>query len=292
MECSVGKLNARAVESRKNARAVESKKNARVVESKNARVVESRKNARAFESRNDCPKPAVNETQSENGLESRNQLHSEPLNRNQQIFALQCKSQFTLQNKQQFTLQSKSQFTLQFSLLLLFNNQFPKIERSASCISKHISFGFCFVSSEYRQHQMPFSFFCRPKSPAASSTIILKACPSQEFTDDFPALEHTAKCADDFLLRNLANQCRNVSIATKPTQEPNTKSSKKRKTVSFAETVEVFDTYSAQEYDRKGEYLAQSLTPQIAFKIRKELNEFKREMKVHPDSRKFTHFYQ
>lgn len=259
MECSVGKLN--------------------------ARVVESKKNARAVESKNDSPKPAVNETQSENELESRNQLHSEPLNRNQQLFALQCKSQFILQNKQQFTLQ----FSL---LLLLFNNQLPKIERSASCISKHFSFGFCFVSSEYRQHQMPFSFFRRPKSPAASSTIILKACPSQEFTDDFPALEHTAKCADDFLLQNLANQCRNVNIATKPIQEPNTKSSKKRKTVSFAETVQVFDTYSAQEYDRKGEYLAQSLTPQIAFKIRKELNEFKREMKVHPDSRKFTHFYQ
>lgn len=65
---------------------------------------------------------------------------------------------------------------------------------------------------------------------------------------------------------------------------------KSKKLVIFCEDVNVCQTYSREEYERKGEFM-KSLTPSSAALIKFELNEFKREMPVHEESRKNTQFY-
>jgi hypothetical protein len=52
------------------------------------------------------------------------------------------------------------------------------------------------------------------------------------------------------------------------------------------------EMYTKEEYDRAGvEYVAKKLTPEIANMIKRELNEVKREMFVHEESRHHTQFY-
>jgi hypothetical protein len=52
------------------------------------------------------------------------------------------------------------------------------------------------------------------------------------------------------------------------------------------------ETWSRFDYERGGvEYIAKSLTPEIAMMIKRELNEVKKEMPVHEESRHFTQFY-
>ena len=60
--------------------------------------------------------------------------------------------------------------------------------------------------------------------------------------------------------------------------------------VKFNEIVTVRRTWAKKDYDRKGE-VTWKLTPDKAIEIRNELNEFKREMEVHLESRGNTHFY-
>ena len=51
-------------------------------------------------------------------------------------------------------------------------------------------------------------------------------------------------------------------------------------------------TWAHDEYERGGvQYIAKRLTPETAMVIKRELNEMKREMLVHEDSRRFTQFY-
>jgi hypothetical protein len=64
----------------------------------------------------------------------------------------------------------------------------------------------------------------------------------------------------------------------------------RRRQFRFNETVLVGETYGPEEYERKGD-MKVHLTPTLAFLIRQELNDFKREMPVHPDSAHHTHFY-
>lgn len=60
--------------------------------------------------------------------------------------------------------------------------------------------------------------------------------------------------------------------------------------VKFNEVVTVRRTWAKKDYDRKGE-VTWKLTPEKALDIRNELNEFKREMDIHEESRCNTHFY-
>ncbi|KAI9264728.1 hypothetical protein BY458DRAFT_513788 [Sporodiniella umbellata] len=67
----------------------------------------------------------------------------------------------------------------------------------------------------------------------------------------------------------------------------------KRK-IQFYATVQVHETYSSTEYDRRCDSNAtcQKLTPVVAMKIKQELNEYKlSDMEVHVDSRQYTHFF-
>jgi hypothetical protein len=61
-------------------------------------------------------------------------------------------------------------------------------------------------------------------------------------------------------------------------------------TVKFNEIVTVRRTWAKKDYDRKGE-VTWKLTPDKAVEIRNELNEFKKEMDIHEESRSNTHFY-
>lgn len=55
---------------------------------------------------------------------------------------------------------------------------------------------------------------------------------------------------------------------------------------------EYAETWSRSMYERGGvEYIAKSLTPELAMMIKRELNEVKKEMPVHEDSKRYTQFY-
>ena len=54
----------------------------------------------------------------------------------------------------------------------------------------------------------------------------------------------------------------------------------------------VHETWHKAEYERGGvESIAKALTPEIATQIKRELNEVKREMEIHEESRQYTQFY-
>ncbi len=56
--------------------------------------------------------------------------------------------------------------------------------------------------------------------------------------------------------------------------------------------VTVSETWSRADYERGGvEYVAKSLTYELAMAIKRELNEVKREMVVHDEARHLTQFY-
>lgn len=59
------------------------------------------------------------------------------------------------------------------------------------------------------------------------------------------------------------------------------------------ERVRYHITYGRGDYERGGvEYIAKSLTPEVAMMIKRELNEVKKEMSIHEESRQYTQFYQ
>ncbi|CAO3695136.1 unnamed protein product [Rhizopus stolonifer] len=67
-----------------------------------------------------------------------------------------------------------------------------------------------------------------------------------------------------------------------------------KRRIQFNSKVQVHETWSAQDYDRRCDLNAtcQKLTPVVAMKIKQELNEFKlSDMDVHVDSRQYTHFF-
>lgn len=65
----------------------------------------------------------------------------------------------------------------------------------------------------------------------------------------------------------------------------------KEKKISFNCQVMVSETFSREEYKRRGEFIARMLTPDVAYLIKNELNLFKSEMDVHEDAREFTQYY-
>lgn len=66
---------------------------------------------------------------------------------------------------------------------------------------------------------------------------------------------------------------------------------KAKKNVSFASKIILFDTYAAEEYDRRPELATcNQLTPELAMFIREEVNNMKSEMDFHEDSIQYIHF--
>ncbi|KAI8990112.1 hypothetical protein BDB01DRAFT_848201 [Pilobolus umbonatus] len=64
--------------------------------------------------------------------------------------------------------------------------------------------------------------------------------------------------------------------------------------IQFCSTIQVHETFSSGDYDRRCDSHAtcQKLTPMVAMKIKQELNEYKlTDMKVHVESRQYTHFF-
>lgn len=71
-------------------------------------------------------------------------------------------------------------------------------------------------------------------------------------------------------------------------------SSEKKRVIQFCTTVQVHETFSANDYDRRCDANAtcQKLTPLSVMKIKQELNEYKlTEMEVHVESRQYTQFF-
>jgi hypothetical protein len=130
---------------------------------------------------------------------------------------------------------------------------------------------------------MQFSFFLKGKE-ANSATITLKECPRQEFSDE--DLFHES--ISGFLEESMDI----FSIQETNSESRATKTDCKKKRVAFTDEIHIVTTYSSQEYNRKGEFLSKPLTPQIVNAIKRELNEFKKEMKIHKDSQKYTQFYR
>ncbi|KAG0173173.1 bud neck involved protein [Apophysomyces sp. BC1034] len=68
----------------------------------------------------------------------------------------------------------------------------------------------------------------------------------------------------------------------------------KPRKLQFSGTIQVHETFSPNEYDRRcdSNSTCQKLTPLLAMKIKQELNEFKlTDMEVHVESRQYTHFF-
>ena len=63
------------------------------------------------------------------------------------------------------------------------------------------------------------------------------------------------------------------------------------KRVAFNNRVTVAETYSPGDYSRKGDFVARTLTPEMAAAIKQELNRFKTEMQVGEGARGYTQFY-
>lgn len=64
-----------------------------------------------------------------------------------------------------------------------------------------------------------------------------------------------------------------------------------KKSVHFASRIILFDTYTAEEYDRRPDLATcNQLTPELAMFIREEVNTMKGEMDVHQESIQYTHF--
>lgn len=130
---------------------------------------------------------------------------------------------------------------------------------------------------------MQLPFFGKSKagnSSASSSIITLKECCQVETEED---LFHES------ISGFLQEQMGTIAI-----QEGNNskKPQKKRKRVVFTDEIQIVETYSAKEYDRKGDFMMRPLAPHVINAIKRELNEFKGEMQIHPESRKYTQFYR
>jgi hypothetical protein len=83
------------------------------------------------------------------------------------------------------------------------------------------------------------------------------------------------------------------TVSTSSTQHTTSTSSSK-KSLSFNPVIQLHETFSAMEYDRRCDTntTCQKLTPVLALKIKEELNQFKlNDMSVHIDSRQYTHFF-
>ncbi|TGZ79855.1 hypothetical protein EX30DRAFT_320782 [Ascodesmis nigricans] len=73
---------------------------------------------------------------------------------------------------------------------------------------------------------------------------------------------------------------------------PSSPSSATKFSVKFSPRITFFDTWTANEYDRRGEIATcNRLTPMLAQQIKEELNTFKMEMDVHEESKVYTHFF-
>lgn len=86
----------------------------------------------------------------------------------------------------------------------------------------------------------------------------------------------------------------NVStVSSLSSSSSSSSSSGKKKKIQFYPTIQVHETFSSSEYDRRcdTEATCQKLTPTLAVKIKQELNEYKlTDMEVHVESRRYTHF--
>jgi len=81
------------------------------------------------------------------------------------------------------------------------------------------------------------------------------------------------------------------SCITPPQHIPPTPNLSPSKSFRFNEQVLVGETYPKEDYERRSDFML-SLTPEKAYLIKKELNDYKREeMNVHETSRCFTHFF-
>ena len=78
-------------------------------------------------------------------------------------------------------------------------------------------------------------------------------------------------------------------LLRKLTFRPSIQELKDKQIIKFNDYVEVTE---AEMYDRKGDKPWTKLTPTDKAMIRKELNEFKETMNVHPESRKYTRFHR
>lgn len=79
-----------------------------------------------------------------------------------------------------------------------------------------------------------------------------------------------------------------------PSSSSSSLSSEKKRVIQFCTTVQVHETFSANDYDRRCDANAtcQKLTPLSVMKIKQELNEYKlTEMEVHVESRQYTQFF-
>ncbi|WVQ74772.1 hypothetical protein IAR50_004378 [Cryptococcus sp. DSM 104548] len=83
-----------------------------------------------------------------------------------------------------------------------------------------------------------------------------------------------------------------VGTSDRPVPQPRSMTVPAKRRLLWAPECAVYTTYDPSTYDRRSEpATCNRLTPELAMSIKQELNAFKLEMPVHPESRVYTHYF-
>ncbi|KAJ1952831.1 hypothetical protein IWQ62_006132, partial [Dispira parvispora] len=128
---------------------------------------------------------------------------------------------------------------------------------------------------------------------SCSPTSSLSSSPQQTIT----SVSHPASASQpSSILKKASSQlfadslASTASVNSSPSSTSLEASTQHAKQLRFAETVLIYETFDPTLYDRRGEAMMR-LTPEIAYEIKTELNNFKMyELIVHEESKQYTHF--
>ncbi|ODN78977.1 hypothetical protein L202_04490 [Cryptococcus amylolentus CBS 6039] len=83
-----------------------------------------------------------------------------------------------------------------------------------------------------------------------------------------------------------------LGTSDRPVPQPRSMTVPAKRRLLWAPECAVYTTYDPSTYDRRSEpATCNRLTPELAMSIKQELNAFKLEMPVHPESRVYTHYF-
>ncbi|KAJ7058800.1 hypothetical protein C8F01DRAFT_1085312 [Mycena amicta] len=143
------------------------------------------------------------------------------------------------------------------------------------------------------------SMFDSPQVTPTASTYAAAAASSQPQPQPHPAPQAPASNSNSFYQHPALNSSApalttlNFGPSTSTSGAPRAATAPVKRHLAFASNLSVYDTFSPSTYDRRSEPATWSrLTPQLAQRIKEELNSYKmEEMEVHASSRVHTQFF-
>ncbi|KAJ1652396.1 bud neck involved protein [Dispira simplex] len=143
---------------------------------------------------------------------------------------------------------------------------------------------------------MDVSFTSTHDDSTVSSSSTYSCSPTSSLSSS-PRHTSTAGSQPSSILKKTSSQLSSNSLASTASINSSSSSTslgaiirQHSKQLRFAETVLIYETFDPTLYDRRGEAMMR-LTPEIAYEIKTELNNFKmHELIVHEESKQYTHF--